>query len=203
MIEEYNDYELVYLAQEYNEDALDILNKKYIPLINMMSKTNYLFLKNKGLELSDIKQECLIAFNDAIHSFNDKEKATFSTFARNCLKKKLISINRKYGAGKNEILNEALSLDYIEEESEDNKLLNIIKSNLITPETNIEIEESVNQTLKKVSKKLSTLEETVIKLKTQNYNYKEIASILDKDEKSIYNATRRIKQKLQNSKKIN
>ena len=48
----------------------------------------------------------------------------------------------------------------------------------------------------KIIDKLTYLEELVFILKVQNFNYKEIASILDKDSKSIDNAIQRIKTKI-------
>ena len=41
---EKNDYELVYLAQEGNEDAINLLYKKYKPIIVKKSKNAIIFL---------------------------------------------------------------------------------------------------------------------------------------------------------------
>ena len=43
-LEEYNDYELIYLAKEKNELAYEILQKKYKPIIlNLARKANKLY----------------------------------------------------------------------------------------------------------------------------------------------------------------
>ena len=63
---EYNDYELVSLAQENNEEAINILHKKYKDIINTKSKKIYSYLKNTGIELSDVIQEATIGFEEAI-----------------------------------------------------------------------------------------------------------------------------------------
>ena len=48
----------------------------------------------------------------------------------------------------------------------------------------------------KISHELTELEECVFKLRMQGFSYKEIADILDKEEKSIDNAIQRIKVKI-------
>ena len=72
MKDKYNDYELVYLAQEQNETALYILRKKYQPIIQKIS-TKYFNMIRVGLELSDIVQECSLAFEEAITKFNEQK----------------------------------------------------------------------------------------------------------------------------------
>ena len=44
MYKEYNDYELLYYISEKNEDASDILLKKYDPLIISIAKKLYKFI---------------------------------------------------------------------------------------------------------------------------------------------------------------
>ena len=58
----YNDYELINMALENNEDAISFLYKKYDPLINKKAKKIYNILKKSGIEFDDVKQECLLAF---------------------------------------------------------------------------------------------------------------------------------------------
>ena len=69
LYEDINDYELVSMAQEFNEDAMNMLHEKYQPLINKKSRKYFKYLHNKGIELSDLIQECMIGFEEAIHVF--------------------------------------------------------------------------------------------------------------------------------------
>ncbi len=200
MKEEYNDYELVYLAQEYNEDAINILNDKYLPIIEKLSRSYQTILKNKGLDIYDIKQECLLAFNNSIHSFNEQEQTNFYTFTKACMEKTLISLLRKQTSKKAQILNDALSLDYASDEKEENNLLHYIEGKELDPERIVLNEEIYQNIYQKILENLSYLEESVLILKIQNYNYKEIAKILDKEEKSIDNAIQRIKWKVKKMK---
>ena len=57
---EYNDFELIYMAKEKNEEAINYLYKKYKPLLEKKAREYYFASKNKGMELSDYLQEAMI-----------------------------------------------------------------------------------------------------------------------------------------------
>ena len=65
-----NDYELVELAHEDNEEAINLLYEKYRPLIIKKSKEAIILADHHGIEINDIIQECYIAFDEAIKNFN-------------------------------------------------------------------------------------------------------------------------------------
>lgn len=195
MYDNLNDYELVSQAQELNEDAINILNEKYRPLIQKKCRKYIKYLKNKGLELEDLYQECILAFNDAITNFNELDDVSFYTFQNLCIDRKLVSELVKHNREKNKILNEAVPLEIYEKGKEVN-LEDLIQDNKPNPELGIVQEEDLNLLIDNVLSELTDLEEFVFKLKIEGFNYKEISDILDKDEKSIDNAIQRIKQKM-------
>ena len=51
-----NDNELLYLAQENNEEAINFLHKKYKPLVTKKCSRYFRYLKNKGLDFEDLVQ---------------------------------------------------------------------------------------------------------------------------------------------------
>ena len=195
MYDNLNDYELVSQAQELNEDAINILNEKYRPLIQKKCRKYIKYLKNKGLELEDLYQECILAFNDAITNFNELDDVSFYTFQNLCIDRKLVSELVKHNREKNKILNEAVPLEIYEKGKEVN-LEDLIQDNKPNPELGIVQEEDLNLLIDNVLSELTDLEEFVFKLKIEGFNYKEISDILDKDEKSIDNVIQRIKQKM-------
>lgn len=192
----YNDYELISLAQEQNEDALEILYQKYQPMISKKSKKFYNLLKGKGIELCDLIQECYIALDYAIKTFNQDKDNMFYTYLNTCLDRQLIDQCRKNLNLKNKLLNESLPLETSIEEENNNDLLNVIEDNTNNPEKELFTEEDYLSFQNKIIDKLTPLEECVFLLKIQNFDYKEIANILDKDNKSIDNAIQRIKIKI-------
>lgn len=192
LYKEYNDYELISLAHEQNEDAINIIYEKYKPII--VSKCNTYIKYIKGIELSDLIQECYIVLNAAINTFNQEKDNIFYTFINLCLDRYLISEYKKSNNTKNKLLNESLSLDSLD--NEDKNLIKIIKDDKYNPELELIQELNFMELYNKIIDKLTYLEELVFILKVQNFNYKEIASILDKDSKSIDNAIQRIKTKI-------
>lgn len=198
---EYNDYELVNLAQEHNEDAIELLSNKYYPIIKKLSIKYYTTIK-AGIDLSDVEQECYIAFLNAIETFQDNKNICFYTYAISCMKKHLISIVRTYTSDKNQYLNESLSLDKILNDTE-NTISNYIEAKDSNPENIIIEEDEYNILYNKIVKYLTPLEECVVILKNEHYNYNEIASILDKSVKSIDSCFQRIKFKIKRLNSLN
>lgn len=192
LYKDYNDYELISLAHEQNEDAINIIYEKYKPII--VSKCNTYIKYIKGIELCDLIQECYIVLNTAINTFDQEKDNIFYTFINLCLDRYLISEYKKSNNTKNKLLNESLSLDSLD--NEDKNLIKIIKDDKYNPELELIQELNFMELYNKIIDKLTYLEELVFILKVQNFNYKEIASILDKDSKSIDNAIQRIKTKI-------
>ena len=93
ILKDYNDYELVYLAQEQNEDALNIIYKKYEPIVYKKCRKYLNFLK--GVELCDLIQECNIILLNAIKTYNQDNTTTFYTFITICIDRHLVNLYRK------------------------------------------------------------------------------------------------------------
>jgi RNA polymerase sporulation-specific sigma factor len=191
-MEELNDYELVSLAREQNEDAYYMLHEKYQPLIRKKSLKYLKYLKNKGIELTDLIQECTIALEEAIYKFNSNDDSSFYTFANMCIDNQLMNEIRKQNRIKYKTLNESIPL----EDENENNLINFIGDNSNNPELDILSNENFKELYLTIIKELTDLEECVFKLKVQGFTYKEISDILDKDDKSIYNTIQRIKIKI-------
>lgn len=193
-----NDYELVHLAQEFNEEANIILHRKYEPLITQKSRKYFKYLQNKGIELSDLIQECTIGFEESIHNFNPLDDVSFYTFTNICMDRQLMSEITKLNRNKHRFLNEALPLETLDDESCDKNLIDSIQDNSHNPEEGLLHNEEYQEVIEKIVTQLTDLEECVFKLKIQGFNNKEIGDILDKDEKSVDNAFQRIRLKIKN-----
>lgn len=187
--DDYNDYELISYAKENNEQAKNILIKKYEPLINKSVSRMNKHCKKNGLEKTDLIQEGMIALNHAIETFNQDKDTMFYTYAKKCIDTRLISTIIQANRYKNKILNESLSYD-----NEDNMLLRVLKSPLPQPEEVVINDNSYMIELLK--KSLTSYEKEVFDLLLNGFEYREIADILNKDLKSIDNTIQRIKSKL-------
>ena len=187
---EYNDYELVSLAQEGNEEAIDIIYKKYKPIIVKKSKNAILYASHHGIDINDIMQEGYIGLDEAIKGFSQDDKATFYTFANLCIDREIVNYLRKTTRGKNKLLNEAVAID--------EGLENVISDDMDI-ESSFILKDNEKKFMTEIYEELTKFEKEVFDLKIKGYNFEEIANILDRDVKSIYNTFHRIKQK---SKKI-
>jgi len=187
---EYNDYELVSLAQENNEFAINILHEKYKDLILSKSKKIFYCLKNKGLELSDVVQEAMIGFEEAISGYNQDNNALFYTFAMLCVDRQLKSLIVRHNRDKHKILNEAITLD----SDDDNNLYNFLSDD-VTPESKFFSNEEANDIYVRLKELLTDFEGIVFELKLQGCSNNEIIEVLDVDSKGVYNAISRIRNK--------
>ncbi len=188
-----NDYELVFLAQEGNEDAINLLYQKYKPIIVKKSKNAIMFATHHGIDINDIMQECYIALEEAIRNFSQDETASFYTFALLCIDRKITNYLRKTTSSKGKALNEAIAID--------DSLEKVIGDN-----TNIESylmgKDSDNELIEIIRGMLTEFERKVFDLKIKDYSFEEIAKLLNRDVKSIYNTFQRIKNKIKKNIKI-
>lgn len=193
---DYNDNELLFYISENNEDANEIIYKKYEPLITNTAKKFIKSCENAGLELTDFIQEGMLGLSNAIKEFDDSKDVTFFTFAKTCIERKMISLAISSKRQKHKILNESLSLEITDEEGNYSNLEYILGDNKNNPENLIINMENQNELIKKASLVLTEFEMQVFELKINDFGYKEIAEVLDKEPKAIDNALQRIKLKL-------
>ena len=189
----FNDYELLDYIYSCNEDANEILLYKYRPLIVNIAKKMLKFCDG-GVDLNDLVQEGMLGLNDAINNFRDDKETNFGTYARLCIERRIYSLAKSTRTYKNKILNESFSL----EDEEDLTIDRFLMDNSTNPDSMISDNDYQNNIITKLEEQLTSLEKQVLELKKNDFNYKEIADILDKEPKAIDNALQRIKTKLKN-----
>ena len=186
---EYNDYELVYLSQEKNEDAYKILLNKYMPIIISKLKP---YMSRSKVPYEDLLIEALVGFQNAIDSFKTQEKATFYTFLLICIEREL---EKKCGRITQKKINEYEEVLLSQKKQFQKELLEYIKSSEKNPEEKIINEFEINQILEHILEELSSYEVEVLSLRIEGLTYKEISLALDKTNKSVDGAIQRIKEK--------
>jgi RNA polymerase sporulation-specific sigma factor len=195
MYKDYNDYELVYLIGENNEEALNVLYEKYKQIINMKVKKYINYAKRFGLEYNDLFQEGMIGLSEAIADFKSKKDVQFSTFANLCIERQLFSALKKAGRKKHNILNDSVSLDN-NINDEEVTLMDFLFDKNADPSLYVESIESKKELYSKLGEVLTPFEKEVFNLKISNFDYKEISMLLDKSYKSIDSAIQRIRLKV-------
>lgn len=107
-----NDYELIYMVRENDEDNNNFLFNKYYHVIKKIASKYFVYAKQRGVEFDDLVQEGYIGFNSAISSFKESMNCTFYTFSCLCIERQIKTYCRSLGVFKNELLNQALMGDY-------------------------------------------------------------------------------------------
>ena len=191
---ELNDNELLFLTSENNEEATNLLIKKYRNLI-LLNLKEYLQEYNiVGVELADLYQEGLIGLLQAINTFDKEKDTTFYTYASACIKSSLLSAIRKTFRMKNRILNNSFPLDKLIEETNYN-YYEIFKDYRNDPDVLLSKEEEESELLESIKSKLSKAEKTIFELKLKGLSNSEIANLIDKDKKYVENTMFRINRK--------
>ena len=149
---------------------------------------------NGGVDLNDLVQEGMLGLNDAINSFRDDKETNFGTYARLCIERRIYSLAKSTRTYKNKILNESISI----EDEDDLTIDRFLMDNSSNPDSMISENDFQNDIITKLESQLTDLEKRVLELKKNDFNYKEIADILEKEPKAIDNALQRIKNKLKN-----
>ncbi len=193
-----NDYELLYLISESNEEAKDIFFNKYKPTIEAKASRLYPYIRNKGYEKNDLIQEGMIGLNHAIDDFKEQKNVQFNTFANVCIERQMLTFVRNITRQKHKLLNDSISIDSTVD-SVGRPLGDLIfDSNNSNPEEsfiNIEEQEEIK---KRVRDQLTDKEYEVFELRMQGFSYQEIACLLNTTSKSVDGTISRIKNKINN-----
>ena len=122
----YNDYELLYLAQENNEDAVNELRKKYNSLLYAKALS---YSRSSHIDIKELLNETELAFYKAIDNYIDKN--TFNTYLNKVIDNNLTNYIAKHNVTKNKILNESISYE------NNNERILELESNKYNPEVNL------------------------------------------------------------------
>jgi RNA polymerase sporulation-specific sigma factor len=190
-----NDNELLSYINDSNEDANEIIFKKYAPLINKTAKRMSTYCKYAGLELNDLIQEGMLGLNQAINTYSDHKQATFYTYAKTLIERKMITMVVGHNRLKHRFLNNSISLELPDDDGELVSLEFLLKDNKANPEQELISNEYASELISNIKEALTELELQVFELRLNNFNYREISDILEKDPKTIDNALQRIKNK--------
>ena len=191
----YTDEQLIELVHENSEEAKTMLFNKYKDKIDFLIRKYSTIAKNLGVDITDLNQEALVGFTDAILNYNSNKDATLSTFICLCVERKIKKACIKASNNKHRTINDALSLEYFYDDI-DASLKELIEDNNSDPLNKIEEQETYEELLSEIKASLTSAEDEVFDLLIMGLNYRDIAEILEKENKQIDNAIQRIKMKI-------
>ena len=162
-----NDYEVVYMVRENDEEAREIIFNKYIPIVRRIASDHLALAKMARIEYEDLVQEGLIALNEAINKYNERSGVLFYTFLCVCVERRILTYCRKMNSSKHYLLNTYLDDEYIYSVS-DNDVFEAYFN-------------EINLERKFVSFKnlFDIVESNIFELRYNGFSYKEISKLLD------------------------
>lgn len=190
-----NDYELLYLISENNEEAKELFYSKYKPIIELKAKKFTKYVQSKGYDYNDLVQEGMIGLSKAIKDYSEKKDVQFITFANICIERQLFSFLRNISAGRHKVLNESLSFDTTTN-TYGKPLINLLDDKNINPETTFIESEEKESLYNRIISILNETEIEIFELRAEGFSYKEIANLLNITEKSVGKHIEKIKNKI-------
>ncbi len=193
--EQMTDEEIVELAQQGEQFAIEYLVDKYKNFVRAKARSYFLI----GADREDIIQEGMIGLFKAIRDYKLDKLTSFRAFAELCITRQIITAIKTATRQKHIPLNSYVSLNKpIYDEESDRTLMDILSTNKITnPEEIVISREEFVFIEKKMGEILSSLEWKVLMAYLEGKSYQEIAVELKRHVKSIDNALQRVKRKLE------
>ena len=194
---QYNDYELIYMVQEENENAYQILYDKYQPLLRQIASRFFSAYRQFGVEYDDLYQEANLALTKAIHAYQASSNTLFYTFACITVQSKLKNFIKVSTSQKCLFHQRMVSLyEVISDKQNDLMLIDtIVDPVAVDPVSELE-KKSLVQQLFQFSLSLNIVQSQIFELKTAGFRNIDIASLLGMSLKDVSNYIYRIRRKL-------
>ncbi len=109
----YNDYELIYMIRENDEESNRILLNKYKPIIITIANKYFKNNTNNAYDFDDYYQEALLSFYNALEKYDSKKDALFYTFVTICIERGLKSFSTRISSIKKNIYKDYIAIDDI------------------------------------------------------------------------------------------
>ncbi len=189
--ENMTDEELISKYRDGDKQIMDYLMEKYKNLVR--KEANAMFLL--GGENDDLIQEGMIGLFKAIQDYNEQKEASFYTFARLCVSRQMYSAIEASKRKKHSPLNSYISL-YDNDEDQGSLIDQMEASEESNPEELFISQEYAEVLERKLKDSLSDLEKRVLYMYVSGFDYRTIAKLLDKSDKTVDNALQRIRGKM-------
>lgn len=187
----FTDEELIGELRQGKEELMDYILDKYKPLVRKQANALYLI----GGETDDLIQEGMIGLFKAIRDYRTDKDASFFHFARLCITRQMYTAVEAAQRKKHTPLNTYVS--FYEDSREDGvPLLDTIRTEeRDNPESLLIQQESMEDMISRLKKRLSRMEQQVLDYSLEGLNYHQIAECMGKSPKAIDNALQRIRNK--------
>lgn len=174
-----NDYQLLYMIYQMDEDSLErLLDKYYKYSIKMLR--HYLFRNELKLFGNDCLNDAQALIMKAVYAFRNDRNTTFKTFYHSSFYHLIINYRRHYYETMvGNIERRTLSLDSFICDNSHNSFIDLVVNDDITLEGVYTLhKEEYRYVLKKLLLELHPIERRTLLLHQSGYSYRDIAAIL-------------------------
>ncbi|MFA7673007.1 MAG: sigma-70 family RNA polymerase sigma factor [Clostridia bacterium] len=185
--------EIIRNAKNGNERAMDDILRQYSVLVRKRANGLYLI----GADRDDLIQEGMVGLFKAVMSYDEKNAASFGTFASLCVDRQMISAIRGANRKKHKILNEYVSLSGAK--NEDNEPVEgdvDLPDDEYDPERIFYEEENFAELKDDLGSHMSGLEKSILDMLIEGHTMTFMCNKLGKDRKAIDNGLQRVKRKV-------
>lgn len=191
-----NDYEVMYLVEDQDESAKELLFDKYRPIILKIAAHYKNDAKKCGLEMDDLVQEGYLGLYSAIQTFDESNNVLFYTYALVSIKSKMLNILTVTSANKHNALNQGISLSRPISIDSNDCLFDVLENKNAVPPHLIVQENEVEQIFHKFLLSLDFSHSLVFELKMNGFKNSDIMKLLDIPLKRVSNILFQIRKKL-------
>ncbi len=186
-----SDEALTQLAIQGNRQAEELLVSRYHQLVRACARPFFLV----GGDSEDLIQEGMVGLIKAFREYKPEREASFRTYAEICIRNRLYSVLRAAGRDKHQPLNQSVSLDTpdFDSNSYTSGTSNLAQRN---PEDSLIDKEHTAALLSGVRKQLSEFEAKILGYYLDGLSCREIAETVVRSPKSVDNAVQRIRRKV-------
>ena len=190
-LSEFSDEALCALAVSGNREAEETLVTRYNRLVRTCARPFFL----TGGDSEDLTQEGMVGLIKAVREYDGEKDASFRTFAEICIRNRLYSVLRSAARDKHKALNQSVSLDTpdFDSNSYTSGPSNLAQRN---PEDTMIDREHTAALLAGVRKQLSEFEAKILGYYLDGLSCRQIAETVGKPAKSVDNAVQRIRRKV-------
>ena len=189
-----NDYEMLYLVGEKDEEAEKILFGKYRNLIMKLVPKYLPFVLPRGGEFDDLVQEGYVGLYSAIQNYSPQNHTLFYTFAYVCIERQMATYCKRLSTNKQEVLNYSYSL-YVTPENTRDSFSSVIASEEDGPYQSLVISDFIQEIID-FKNSLPIDMACVFELRVNGFTYKEISILLGFPKSRVDSAINQIRMRL-------
>lgn len=191
-----NDYEVMYLVEEQDENAKNILFEKYQPVVVAIASQYKKEAIRCGLELDDLIQEGFVGLYSAMQNYNSTINVKFYTYATISIRGKILNYLSSKNRYKYAHLNQSISLSNMVSSDSQFSLWDVLENKeALQPHLEVEnreLEKQIHQFLLS----LQSPQSFIFELKLNGFGNSDISALLDLPLKYVANILFRLRREL-------